>query len=75
MLAVNQNLEANSVFVAVFLQRCSLRCRRNLTPVSNVGEAAPNSVLWTANGLNELPGVRFEFPFTPIDNCQSTGQS
>ena len=45
----------------------SLRCRRNLTSVSNVCEAAPISMFRAPNGLNELPEVRVEFPFTLID--------
>ena len=45
---------------------CSLRCRRNLTPVSNVCEAAPKSLVWAPNGLNELTELRFEFPFNLI---------
>ena len=40
----------------------SLRGRRNLSSLSNVCEAAPRSLFWT-NGLNELPEMRFEFPF------------
>ena len=42
--------------------KCSLRRRRNLTLVSNVCEAAPISLFWAPNGVNELPEVRFEFP-------------
>ena len=45
----------------------SLRCRRNLTSVSNVCEAAPISMLQAPNGLNELPEVRVEFTFILID--------
>ena len=44
----------------------SLRHRRNLTSVSNVCEAAPMSLSWALNGLNELPEVRFEFLFILI---------
>ena len=44
----------------------SLRCRRNLTPVSNVCKAAPKSLFWAPNGLNELTEVRLEFPFNLI---------
>ena len=36
----------------------SLRHRRNLTSVSNVCEAAPMSLSWAPNGLNELPFQR-----------------
>ena len=45
----------------------SLRCRRNLTSVSNVCEAALISMFRAPNGLNELPEVRVEFPFILID--------
>ena len=39
-------------------------CRRlDLSPVSNVCEAVPMSLFWAPNGLNELPEIRFEFPF------------
>ena len=42
-------------------------CRRvNLSPVSNVCEAAPISSFWAPKGLNELPEMRFEFPFKLI---------
>ena len=44
----------------------SLRCKRNLTLVSNVCEAAPRSLFSTPNGLKESPGVCFEFPFLLI---------
>ena len=37
---------------------------------NNVREAASRTLFWTSNGLNELPEVRFEFPFILID--QST---
>ena len=49
----------------------NLRHRRNLTPVSNVCEASPRSLLWASYGLNELPEVRFRISFRPdwqIDN-------
>ena len=55
------NIGVFSVFVLI-----SLRRRRNLTTVSNVCEAAPISLFWAANALNELPEVRFEFPFILI---------
>ena len=45
----------------------SLRRRRSLTSVSNVCEPLPISLFWAPNGFNELPGVRFEFPFNLID--------
>ena len=38
---------------------------RNLTSVSNVCEAAPISVAWEPNGLNELPEIRFGISFHP----------
>ena len=44
----------------------------------NVGEAAPISLAWAPNGLNELPEVRFEFLFILIGKSTmafSTGQS
>ena len=44
----------------------SLRSRRNLTPFSNVCEVAPRSLFWAPSGLNELPEMRFEFPFNLI---------
>ena len=47
----------------------NLRHRRNLTPVSNVCEASPRSLLWASYGLNELPEVAkcvFGFPFVLI---------
>ena len=42
-----------------------MRHRRHLTPFGKVCEAAPIS-LFLANGLNELPEVRFKFPFNLI---------
>ena len=45
---------------------CGLRCRGNLTPVSNVCAAALTSLFWALNGLYELPEVHFEFPFNLI---------
>ena len=44
----------------------SLRADDNLTLISTVCEAAQRSLFWTPNGLNELPEVRFEFPFNLI---------
>ena len=44
----------------------SLRHKRNLTSVSKVCEAAPISLFWVTNGLNEWPVVRFKFPFIQI---------
>ena len=52
----------------------SLHRKRNLTSVSNHGnvwEAAPISLSWAPNGLNELPEMRFGISFHPdwqIDN-------
>ena len=37
--------------------------RRNWTSVNNVCEAAPRSLFWASDWLNELPEVRFIFPF------------
>ena len=56
----------------------SLRRRRNLTPVSDVCEAAPRSLFCAPNGLKELPEMCFEFPFILIGKCTKaflTGQS
>ena len=44
----------------------SLLRRLNLTWVSNACEAAPRSLFWASNGLNELPGVCCKFPFILI---------
>ena len=44
----------------------SLRHRRNLTSVSKVCEAAPISLIWVTNRLNEWPVVPFKFPFIQI---------
>ena len=50
------------------LSQNSLRCRRHLTPVSNVCEVAPIFLISAGapNRLNELPEVRFEFSFKLI---------
>ena len=37
-----------------------------LNSVSDVCEAAQLSLFWAPNGLNELPEMRFEFPFILI---------
>ena len=66
------------MFLHVAFVPVSLRRRRNLTTVSNVCEAAPISLFWVPNALNELPEVRFEFPFKLIGKSTtafSTGQS
>ena len=47
-------------------RRGTLRRRHNSTLVSNVCDTAPISIFWALNGLNELPEVRFEFPFNLI---------
>ena len=44
----------------------SLSRRRIQTPVSNVCNAAPISLFWTSNRLNELPEMLFRFPFNLI---------
>ena len=44
----------------------SVCCRRNLTPVSSVCEAAPLSLFCAGHGLNELPEMHCEFPFNLI---------
>ena len=56
----------------------SLRRRRNLTSVSTFCKAAPVSLFWAHNGLNELPEMHFEFPSILIDKSTMaflTGQS
>ena len=56
----------------------SLNRQRNLTPVSNVCEAAVRALFWTPTGFNELPEVCFEFPFNMIGElamASLTGQS
>ena len=56
----------------------SVCCRRNLTPVSSVCEAAPLSLFCTGHGLNELPEMHCEFPFNLIGKSTMdflTGQS
>ena len=40
----------------------TLRRERNLALLSNVCEAAPISLFWAPNGVNELPEMRFAFP-------------
>ena len=65
-----QYLESGIQGVDSRIQYClgfpSLRRRRNLTLVSNVCKAAPKSLFWAPNGLNELLDMRFEFPFNLI---------
>ena len=51
----------------------SLRRRRNLTSFCNVCEAVPRSLFWAPNGFNELPEVRFEFPFILPDRQIDNG--
>ena len=46
----------------------SLHADDKNTLISTVCEAAQRSLFWTTNGLNELPEVRFEFPFNLIGN-------
>ena len=56
----------------------SLLRRPYLTSVSNVYKAAPISLFWAPNGLNELLEIRFEFPFRLIGKLTmafSRGQS
>ena len=48
----------------------SLCRRRSQTPVSNVCKVAPISLFWAANGLNNLPEMRFRFPSTSWANRQ-----
>ena len=65
--------------ILITILAVSLRRRpRNFTSVSNVCEAVPSSLFWAPNGLNELPEVRFEFPFILIGKSTMaflTGQS
>ena len=35
----------------------------NFNLVSNICEVVPISLFWALNGLNELPEMRFVFPF------------
>ena len=44
----------------------SLRADDKNTLIITVCEVAQRSLFWTTNGLNELPEVRFEFPFNLI---------
>ena len=56
----------------------SLRRRRDLTPVSKVCEAALKYLFSVPNGPNELPEMRFKFPFNLIGKSTMaflTGQS
>ena len=41
------------------------RGKRNLASVGNVYQTALRSLFWAPKRLNELPEVRFEFPFQP----------
>ena len=49
---------------------CSLPRRHNFMPFSDVCEEAPRFLLWSPNGLNELPERHFGFSFILI--VQST---
>ena len=52
--------------------------RQNLTPISNIREAAPRSLFWDPYGLNKFLEVCFAFPFSLIGKSTmafSTGQS
>lgn len=40
----------------------TLRREHNLALLSNIYEAAPISLFWAPNGVNELPEMRFAFP-------------
>ena len=59
----------------LLLRSFSLCRRRNLIPVSNVCKSAPRSLFWSPNGLNELPEMRFEFPFNLIGKSGDDGFS
>ena len=58
-----QNMNVTREFDFITL---SLRRRVNPAPVSNVWEAAPITLLWATDALNELPEVRFEYLFNLI---------
>ena len=56
----------------------SLRCRHNLTLVSNICETVPISLLWVPCGLNKLLEACFELPFNVTGKMTMTfltGQS
>ena len=54
-------------FVRAWLHSSSsLRPRRNLTSFSNVCRAALWFLFWASSGFNEVPEVRFLFPFILI---------
>ena len=68
-------LKLSFLWVLLILYR-----RQNLTPISNIREAAPRSLFWDPNGLNKFLEVCFEFPFILIVKSTiwmafSTGQS
>ena len=44
-------------------KRTSLHHSHSLTTISRVCKAAPISLFWAPNRLNELPEVSFQFPF------------
>ena len=53
---------------AIFVQPCVIA----LILVYVVCEAAPICLFWAPNELNELPAVRFEFPFNLIGKLTIT---
>ena len=61
-LGVTNTLHLGAIHRAVI----SLRADDNLTLISTVCEAVQRSLFRTPNGLNELPEVRFKFPFNLI---------
>ena len=66
-------LKLSFLWVLLILYR-----RQNLTPISNIREAAPRSLFWDPYGLNRFLEVCFAFPFSLIGKSTmafSTGQS
>ena len=87
--ALTENIPLSASVCQVFMEKTvevwylnlpvglRMRHRRHLTPFSKVCKAAPISLFW-ANRLNELPKVRFKFPFNLIGKLIMaflTGQS
>ena len=45
----------------------------NFNLVSNICEVVPISLFWALNGLDELPEIRFVFPFNLTDKLTIYG--
>ena len=45
----------------------------NFSLVSNICEVVPISLFWALNGLDELPEIRFVFPFNLTDKLTIYG--